>query len=169
MTELAWATIETPIGQLLLVASGAGLVRVGLPVEPPDELVELMERRYDGFARRDPEALADAGGQLDEYFAGTRQTFTMPLDLSRATGFRLRVLEEMLRIPYGQTVSYGELATRAGSPTASRAAGQACATNPLPIVVPCHRVLRSDGGLNWYTGGLHFKEFLLRHEGAILA
>lgn len=91
----------------------------------------------------------------------------MSLDWSLARGFRLRVLEQMFRIPYGQTVSYGELAARAGNPRAPRAAGQACATNPIPIVLPCHRVVRSNGDLNWYTGGLHYKEFLLRLEGAL--
>lgn len=92
----------------------------------------------------------------------------MPLDLPPGDGFRRRALEAMFRIPYGQTISYGELAARAGNPAAFRAAGQACATNPLPIVLPCHRVLRSDGSLNWYSGGLQYKELLLRLEGAIL-
>ena len=168
MTGLAHATIETPIGRLLLVASDRGLLRVGLPVEAEEQVIGEVEQWTGEASAPDPEPLAHARRELAEYFAGERQQFTIPLDLSRVSGFRQRALEEMFAIPYGQTVSYGELASRAGNPAAARAAGQACATNPIPIVLPCHRVIRSDGSLNWYTGGLHYKEFLLRLEGAIL-
>jgi methylated-DNA-[protein]-cysteine S-methyltransferase len=165
---VACADIETPMGRLTLAATGDGLVRIGLPPEDPDAVRDELRRRL-GDVVEGGSAVEAAHHQLDEYFAGDRREFTMPLDWSLARGFRLRVLEEMFRIPYGRTVSYGELAARAGNPRAPRAAGQACATNPIPIVLPCHRVVRSDGDLNWYTGGLHYKEFLLRLEGALPA
>jgi methylated-DNA-[protein]-cysteine S-methyltransferase len=166
--SVAYSTFPSPIGDLTAAVTGRGLVRVGLPVDDPVELVDDLERRLGERPVESGRDVAPARAQLDEYFAGERQAFTMPLDWSLARGFRLRVLEEMFQIPYGQTVTYAELAGRAGNPRAPRAAGQACATNPIPIVLPCHRVLSSDGGLNWYSGGLHFKEFLLRHEGALL-
>jgi len=153
------------MGRLTLAATERGLVRLGLPPEDPMAVREELRRL--GDVVEDGDRVAPARRQLDEYFAGERREFTMPLDWSLARGFRLRVLEEMFRIPYGETVSYGELAARAGNPRAPRAAGQACATNPIPIVFPCHRVIRNDGDLNWYTGGLHYKEFLLRLEGAL--
>jgi methylated-DNA-[protein]-cysteine S-methyltransferase len=104
--------------------------------------------------------------QLGEYFAGARRAFTIPLDLPAAPAFRRCALDELLRIPYGTTISYAELAARAGNGAAAPAAGRACATNPLPVVVPCHRVVASDGSLTWYAGGLRSKELLLRLEGA---
>ena len=140
-----------------------GLVRIGLPAEDPDAVLEEL----DDNVSEAPARVAAAASELDEYFAGRRREFTLPLDWARAQGFRLRVLEAMSRLPYGETVTYAELAARAGNPRAPRAAGHACATNPIPIVVPCHRVVGSDGSLRGYTGGLHYKEFLLRLEGAI--
>ncbi len=161
------ADVETPMGRLTLATTEAGLVRIGLPAEDPESVRDELRRRIGDDVVEDESAVAPPRNQLEEYFAGTRREFTMPLDWSLARGFRLRALEEMFRIPYGETVSYGELAARAGNPRAPRAAGRACATNPIPIVLPCHRVVRSDGHLNWYTGGLHYKEFLLRLEGAL--
>ncbi len=160
------ADVETPMGRLTLAATETGLVRIGLPPEDPAAVRDELRRKLGGVVE-DPSAVEPARRELDEYFAGTRRDFTMPLDWSLAHGFRLRVLEEMFRIPYGETVSYGELAARAGNSRAPRAAGQACATNPIPIVLPCHRVIRQNGDLNWYTGGLEYKEFLLRLEGAL--
>ena len=154
MTELAWGRVESPVGTLHVGVSQAGLARIAFPSERHgrvaiDERVELVRR------------------QLDEYFAGDRREFALPLDLGSAGGFRLRALESMGRVPFGETVTYAELAARAGNPRAARAAGHACATNPIPIVLPCHRVLGSDGGLHGYGGGLHVKEQLLRLEGAL--
>jgi methylated-DNA-[protein]-cysteine S-methyltransferase len=166
MSRLSYARLESPLGRLLLVGSPAGLIRIGLPVEEPRDVLARLERRTRARAADDPAGVEDACRELDEYFAGRRQEFTLPLDLSLASGFRRRSLEEMFEIPYGETISYTELATRAGNPRAFRAAGHACATNPIPIVLPCHRVVRSDGDLNWYTGGLRYKEQLLGHEGA---
>lgn len=168
MSGLAHASIRTPMGRLVLVGSERGLVRIGLPSDPEDEVIAMVEAAASSRSTHDRERLAVPLCELEEYFAGERREFTMPLDLPPGDGFRRRALEAMFRIPYGQTISYGELAARAGNPAAFRAAGQACATNPLPIVLPCHRVLRSDGSLNWYSGGLQYKELLLRLEGAIL-
>jgi methylated-DNA-[protein]-cysteine S-methyltransferase len=162
VTETSYAEVDSPLGTLLVAATERGLIRIGLPSEEPgDVLAELGER-----VSESPERLDPIRGELEEYFAGRRRAFTMPLDWSLASGFRLSVLEAMSALPYGEVVTYSELAARAGNPRAARAAGHACATNPIPIVVPCHRVVRRDGGLGGYTGGLHIKEFLLRLEGA---
>jgi methylated-DNA-[protein]-cysteine S-methyltransferase len=168
MSRLSYGELDTPMGRLLVVGSSRGLIRIGLPVEEPSEVLDRLERRTRARAVDNPTGVEEACRELDEYFAGRRRAFTMPLDLSLTGGFRRRSLEEMFEIPYGETISYTELASRAGNPRAFRAAGHACATNPIPIVLPCHRVVRSDGDLNWYTGGLRYKEQLLGHEGAQL-
>jgi methylated-DNA-[protein]-cysteine S-methyltransferase len=154
VNAVAWGRVESPLGQLHVAVSETGLVRIAFPSEhhgrvAGDDRLEAVRR------------------QLDEYFAGDRREFTVPLDLGSASGFRLRALEAMGRLPFGETVTYAELAARAGNPRAARAAGHACATNPIPIVLPCHRVLGSDGGLHGYGGGLHVKEQLLRLEGVL--
>ena len=158
---LAYDEIETPIGPLLAVFGERGVVRIGLPSEEPAAVLGELDEPV----ARSPRELEPVRRELDGYFAGRRREFALPLDLRLAHGFHLRVLEEMAQIPFGQTVTYTELAGRAGNARASRAAGHACATNPIPIVVPCHRVVGSDGNLRGYTGGLEFKERLLRHEG----
>jgi methylated-DNA-[protein]-cysteine S-methyltransferase len=168
VTRLSYAELDSPMGTLLLVGSERGLIRLGLPVEPPDQVLGRLEDRTGTRAAEEPARVDVARRQMDQYFAGRRREFTLPLDLSLASGFRLRSLEAMFEIPYGETISYGELASRAGNPRAFRAAGHACATNPIPIVLPCHRVVRSDGDLNWYTGGLRYKELLLSVEGVPL-
>ena len=162
---VSYATVESPIGPLLVAASPSGIVRIGLPSETPGQVLASVGPE----PVRSSKDLASVRRQLDEYFAGTRREFTLPLDLSPASGFRRAALDAMSRLPYGETVTYAELAARAGNPRAARAAGHACATNPIPIIVPCHRVIGSDGSLRGYTGGLHHKEFLLRLEGALLA
>lgn len=154
MNGIAWGRVESPLGPLHVAVSEAGLARLVFPREPHGRLT--AGDRVENVRR-----------QLEEYFAGERREFTLPLDLGSAGGFRLRALEALSRIPYGETVTYAELAGRAGNPRAARAAGHACATNPIPIVVPCHRVLGSDGGLHGYGGGLDVKEQLLRLEGAL--
>jgi methylated-DNA-[protein]-cysteine S-methyltransferase len=157
MTELAWGRVESPLGGPLHVGvSPVGLARIRLPSE-----------QHEHEELGDDEALVAVRRQLEEYFAGERRVFTMPLDLSAARGFRLRALEAMGRVPYGETVTYSELAARAGNPRAARAAGHTCATNPIPIVLPCHRILGRDGGLHGFTGGIHLKEQLLRLEGVL--
>jgi methylated-DNA-[protein]-cysteine S-methyltransferase len=158
---VAWASFDTPIGRLLAAAGERGVLRIGLPAEGPGAVVAALPEG----AVESPRRLAHVRRQLGEYFAGRRRAFTLELDLSGARGFRLDVLEAMSLVPYGTTVTYSELAARAGRPHAPRAAGHACATNPIPIVVPCHRVVGSDGSLRGYTGGLGYKRFLLRLEG----
>ncbi len=170
--KLAHRTLESPIGPLLIAATPAGLVRIAFAGEGEDEeqvLAELAERIGPGTlnapgALDAPATLELAARQLDEYFAGGRRIFDLPLDLQLARGFRLTVLEAMAKIPYGETVSYAALAAATGRPHAVRAVGTACATNPLPIVIPCHRVLRSDGSLGGYGGGLDAKRVLLALE-----
>jgi methylated-DNA-[protein]-cysteine S-methyltransferase len=168
VSRLSYAELDTQMGRLLLVASDRGLIRVGLPVEPTDDVLDRLEQKTGCPVTEQPAGVEPARRELDEYFAGRRRAFTMPLDLSLASGFRRRSLEAMFEIPYGETVTYTELASRAGNPRAFRAAGHACATNPIPIVLPCHRVVRGDGDLNWYTGGLQYKELLLGLEGVPL-
>ena len=157
---------DSPLGPLLIGASAEGLVRVGLPAEDPDAVLDELVR---GESSRVPSGARDsvtrARAQLDEYFAGRRRRFELAPDWRLAGGFRRHVLRATAQIPYGRTASYRDVATRAGSPAAVRAAGSALVRNPLPIVVPCHRVLRSDGGLGGYLGGPETKAQLLKLEG----
>jgi methylated-DNA-[protein]-cysteine S-methyltransferase len=164
MTTLSYDLIATPIGRLLLAATECGLVRVGLASEDPDEVLAGLAADVGVRPTRDPHRLAPAVQQFQEYFAGRRQRFDLALDLSLSRGFRRRVLEALLEIGYGEVESYSDLARRAGSPRAARAVGSACATNPLPIVVPCHRVVRADGSVGGYGGGLDVKTWLLDLE-----
>ena len=151
--------LDTPIGTLRLVGGEDSIDRIDLPnraAEPPDPVWE----RSNGAL---PAALAEAKLQLEEYFAGDRREFDLPL-AARGTEFQCRVWAELRRIPFGETISYGELATRIGKPTASRAVGAANGRNPLPVVVPCHRVIGSDGRLTGFGGGLPTKQALLDLE-----
>jgi methylated-DNA-[protein]-cysteine S-methyltransferase len=154
VSAVVWGLVESPFGPLHVAVSEAGLARLAFPSEQHGRVA--MDDRIDAVRR-----------QLDEYFAGDRREFTLSLDWGSAGGFRRRALEAMSRVPYGETVTYAELAARAGNPRAARAAGHACATNPIPIVLPCHRILGSDGRLHGYGGGLHMKRQLLRLEGAL--
>lgn len=163
-TSVAYDVITTPLGPLLLAATERGLVRVALPSEDRDAVLAELAVHLGARPGRDPEQLAPAARQFREYFARRRRRFDLPLDLSLAHGFYRRVLEAMQEIGYGELESYADLARRAGSPRAARAAGSACATNPLPIVIPCHRVVRADGTLGNYGGGLETKRFLLDLE-----
>lgn len=168
LLDVAYVEHDCPLGGLLLAASADGLVLVGLPGAGQDEMLDLLAERVSPRVLKAPTRVIDgARGQLDDYFAGTRRRFEIPLDWRLTGGFRREVLDETARIPYGQTASYAELADRAGRPRAVRAAGTACATNPLPLVVPCHRVVRSDGSLGNYGGGVPAKTFLLEMEGAL--
>jgi methylated-DNA-[protein]-cysteine S-methyltransferase len=166
VVDVTYRLLDSPVGSLLLAATELGVVRVAFETEGHDRVLESLgssigSRILRGGARLDPLA-----HELDDYFAGTRHGFDVPLDLRLARGFRLTVLRHLGEIPYGSTESYGEVAVAAGSPRAVRAVGSACATNPLPIVVPCHRVVRSDGSLGGYLGGLPAKERLLALERA---
>lgn len=167
LVEVAFELHDSPLGSLVLGATASGLVRVGLPSEGEDAVLEDLAARISPRVLRCPrESLTRARRQLDEYFQGRRRRFELPLDWQLCTGFRREVLRATARIPYGRTASYREVATRAGRPTAFRAAGSALATNPLPILVPCHRVLPSSGALGNYRGGAEAKSQLLALEGA---
>lgn len=161
---LSWTTIPSPLGQLLLVSSGTGLLRVGFEDEGVTEVLASLEEETGMGTLEAPHRLADAAGQISDYFAGTRTAFELPLDRRLSAGFRAEVQTGLGEIPYGTTWTYKELALRLKRPGAVRAVGTACATNPLPIVLPCHRVLRSDGGLGGYRGGLEAKRWLLTME-----
>ncbi|HEY3750715.1 MAG TPA: methylated-DNA--[protein]-cysteine S-methyltransferase [Pseudonocardiaceae bacterium] len=166
LLDVAYRTIDTPVGELLLAATDEGLVRVAFPVQDHDAVLERLAATVSPRILRSPARLDAASRQLDEYFAGRRTEFELPLDLRLASGFRRTVLAHLPEIAYGHTESYAQVASAAGSPKAVRAVGTACAMNPLPVVVPCHRVVRSDGSFGGYAGGAAAKEILLRMEAA---
>ncbi len=159
--------LESEFGELTLAASERGLVRLALPTEPSPGVVEQVAQRY-GEVRVDGPAIDAARRALDAYLRGRDRSLDVPVDWRIARGFTLASLQALADVPFGATVTYRELAMRAGNVRAPRAAGAACATNPVAIVLPCHRVLRSDGGLGGYGGGLEMKEALLRLEGVRL-
>ncbi len=165
LLDVAYATEDSPFGTLLLAVTPRGLVRLGLPNQDPDQLLEDLAARVSPRILEAPASLDDIRRQLDGYFEGRLHDFDIPLDWQLTTGFRKKAQQAIARIPYGETRSYTEIARSAGNPRAVRAAGTACGSNPLPIVVPCHRVLRSGGALGGYGGGLPMKEALLRLEG----
>ena len=165
--DLAYCEIESPVGNLLAVATDAGLVQLGYPLQPRDEMLESLAERISPRLLEAPARLDPVRRELDEYFAGRRREFDLPLDWQLTGGFTRKVLRETARIPFGETRSYMQMAASAGSPRAHRAAGSALGANPIPIVVPCHRVLRSGGGLGGYGGGLEVKRELLRLEGVL--
>jgi methylated-DNA-[protein]-cysteine S-methyltransferase len=167
LVDVAFERHDSPLGSILIGATIEGLVRVGLPAEDEDAVLDELARRISARVLRSPrDSVTRARRQLDEYFRGQRRAFDVELDWRLTAGFRREVLRATAQIPYGQTASYRQVATRAGSPAAVRAAGTALATNPLPILVPCHRVLRSGGALGAYRGGPEAKAQLLCLEGA---
>jgi methylated-DNA-[protein]-cysteine S-methyltransferase len=167
MSPISVAVVESQFGTLTLAASEAGLVRLALPTEPTEQVIDELHDRY-GEVHEDAGALDPTRRVLDAYLSGKSRSLDVPVDWRIANGFTLASLQRMAEIPYGTTVTYRELAAWAGNERASRAAGAACATNPVAIVLPCHRVLRSDGGLGGYGGGLAMKDALLRLEGVLL-
>ena len=166
LLDVAYRTIGTPIGTLLLASTTEGLVRVAFDLEGHDSVLSTIASRVSPRILHAPARLDDAARQLDEYFAGRRHRFDLPVDLRLASPFRRTVLEHLRTIGYGRTESYATVAAASGSPAAVRAVGTACATNPIPVVVPCHRVVRSDGSLGGYLGGLDVKRALLALEAA---
>ena len=166
LLDVAWTTVDTPVGPLLLAATPQGLVRVAYATEDHDAVLQTLADRISPRVLRAPARLSAAVRQLEEYFAGRRTAFELPLDLRLAAGFRRAVLTQLRQVGYGTTASYATVAAAAGSPRAVRAVGTACATNPLPVVVPCHRVVRSDGALGNYVGGVAAKRTLLGLEAA---
>jgi methylated-DNA-[protein]-cysteine S-methyltransferase len=164
LLDVAYRDLDTPVGRLLLAATPAGLVRVAFPVEDQDAVLGTLAAEVSPRVLRAPARLDDVARELEEYFAGRRQAFDVPVDLQLAHGFRRAVLERLVEVPYARTVSYAELAARTGSPRAVRAVGTACALNPVPLVVPCHRVVRTDGTPGSYRGGAETKRRLLAFE-----
>ncbi len=167
LLDVAYAEIDTPVGRILLAGTSRGLVRVAFPNQPPDEVLEQLADSVSPRLLESPGRLDEARRELDRYFEGRLHDFDLPLDWQLTHGFYRKVLRATARIPYGQTRSYKQMATTAGSPRAVRAAGSALGSNPLPIIVPCHRVLRTGGTLGGYGGGLDVKQALLELEGAL--
>ena len=164
LLDVAYRTLDSPLGTLLVAATSAGLVRVAYETEDLDEVLERIAEKVSPRILAASRRLDPVARQLDEYFAHQRQRFDLPVDLTLARGFRRRVLEYLPAIDYGRTATYASVATAVDHPKAVRAVGSACATNPLPLVIPCHRVIRSDGGIGEYVGGSENKRRLLGLE-----
>ncbi len=167
MLDAAYDVIDSELGPLLTAVTDRGLARITYDPDPEREL-ERLARVAGPRVLRVPRALDETRRELDDYFAGRRRSFDLALDLRGVAPFAVTVLGELARVPYGRTATYGELATRAGNPRAARAVGMVMNRNPIPIVLPCHRIVGASGSLVGYGGGLERKEKLLRLEGAIL-
>ena len=165
--DVAYDVVDSPIGALLVAATERGLCRVEFDAEPDRDL-EPLARAFGFRVLRAPKALDEPKRELDEYFEGKRTDFELRVDVRFASAFRLRVMDELARVPYGQVTTYGALAARAGKPSAARAVGTFMNRNPIPIVLPCHRVVGANGSLVGYGGGLERKQRLLQLEGASL-
>jgi len=166
LLDVAYRTVDSPVGSLLLAATDAGLVRVAYANEGHDHVLQTLSDRISPRVLHHPARLDVTARELDEYFAGRRKTFTVNLDWRLSAGFRATVLHHLADIEYGHTASYATVAELAGRPKAFRAVGTACATNPLPVIVPCHRVVKSDGSMGGYLGGPDAKAALLELEAA---
>ncbi len=164
--DVAYRTVDSPVGPLLLAATDLGLVRVAYLVEDHDTVLQTLADRISPRILNAPARLDTTARELEEYFTGARHTFDLPLDWRLSDGFRATVLHRLPDIGYGHTASYAAVAALAGNPKAVRAVGSACATNPLPVVIPCHRVVRSDGSMGGYLGGIEAKRTLLTLEAA---
>jgi methylated-DNA-[protein]-cysteine S-methyltransferase len=167
LLDVAYDLVDSPIGSLLVATSPRGLCRISYDADPERE-VEQLAGAFGIRVLRSPKPIDAARRELDEYFEGKRHSFDLPVDVALLADFNRRVLRELARVPYGEVVTYGELAARAARPRAARAVGMVMNRNPLPIVLPCHRVIGANGKLTGYAGGLERKEALLRLEGAIL-
>lgn len=162
---IRWTDFESPFGPTFLAATPKGVLRLRWGVEDPEGTAEALTEDFPLWGvKRAPDRLRDRVEQIQDYFAGERREFDLSADLTGQTPFQRSVLEATAEIPFGRTVAYGELAERIGKPDASRAVGSALGRNPVPIVIPCHRVVRSDGGLGGYTAGTGYKEQLLELE-----
>ena len=164
--DVAYRTIDTPVGSLLLAATGQGLVRVAYPTQNHDAVLDQLAAKVSPRVLRAPARLDAAAREIDEYFAGRPHPLRPAAGPAAVPGFRRQVISRLPGISYGTTASYAAMAAAAGSPRAVRAVGTACAANPLPVVMPCHRVVRSDGSLGGYAGGTEAKQTLLTLEGA---
>ncbi len=164
LIDVAYADVDSPFGRLTAAVTDGGLVRLAFAGEPVDDVLQELADRVSPRVLEAPARLDGVRRELDEYFHGRRQAFETPVDWRLSHGFHRRAREACYAIPFGRVLTYAELASAAGSPRAFRAAGQAMARNPVPIVVPCHRVLRSGGDLGGYGGGLEVKRWLLDLE-----
>jgi methylated-DNA-[protein]-cysteine S-methyltransferase len=165
LLDVAYTTVDSPVGKLLLAATPRGIARVAYDVEDHDRVLDAIATKLSSRVLRAPRRLDVAARELDEYFGGRRQAFDLPLDRSLSKGFRLLVQQHLPDITYGQTRSYRQIAELVGNPRAVRAVASACSTNPLPVIVPCHRVVKSDGTAGDYVGGSAAKTILLTLEG----
>jgi methylated-DNA-[protein]-cysteine S-methyltransferase len=167
LLDVAYDLVDTPVGRLFVAATERGLCRIAYDAEPEREL-DRLAGTFGPRVLRSSKPIEPARRELDEYFDGKRQQFDLPVDVALLADFNRRVLGELARVPYGDVVTYGELAARVSRPGAARAVGMVMNRNPLPIVLPCHRVIGANGKLVGYAGGLDRKEQLLRLEGALL-
>jgi methylated-DNA-[protein]-cysteine S-methyltransferase len=167
LADVSYATADSPFGTLALAATRRGIVRVAFPEEDVDSMLERLARTISPRIVQAPAALDPARRELEEYFGGRRRQFEVALDWTLIGPFGRRVLKATSEIPYGGVQSYAEVASDAGSPRGARATGNALGSNPIPIIIPCHRVLRSGGALGGYGGGLDRKRWLLQLEGAL--
>jgi methylated-DNA-[protein]-cysteine S-methyltransferase len=164
--DIFYAVVDSPVGILVAATTAKGLVRLSYAQESGvDPVLETLARRLSPRILEAPMRLDGVRREIDEYFAGRRMTFDLPVDLTLVGPFTQRVLRATARIPFGETSTYGAVAARAGAPRGARAAGNALGANPIPIVIPCHRVLRTGGAIGGYTGGLDIKRTLLAVEG----
>jgi methylated-DNA-[protein]-cysteine S-methyltransferase len=168
LLDVAYDVIESPVGELFVGVSDRGLCVISYEADP-DAQLERLARSYGSRVLRSPRSVDPARRQLDEYFEGKRRRFDLDVDLRLARDFGRTVLEQLGRVPFGEVTTYGALAARAGKPRAARAVGTIMNRNPIPIVLPCHRVIGANGSLVGYAGGLERKQQLLRLEGALLA
>ncbi len=166
LLDVSYRTLHTPVGTLLLAATSSGLVRIAYESEGLDDVLQSLAGRISPRILETPRRLDEVARQLEEYFEGRRTEFDLPLDLRLSAGFRRSVLTYLPAIGYGKTASYQSVAAAVDNPKAVRAVGSACATNPLPVVIPCHRVIRSDGQIGAYLGGPEVKHQLLEMEAA---
>ncbi len=165
LLDVAYASLDSPLGDLLVAVTPRGLVRIAYPGEEEGRVLEELAEQVSPRVLRAPERTDTVRRELDDYFAGRRHGFDLPLDWALVHGFATRILQATARVPFGSVVTYGQVAAEAGSPRAARAAGNALHGNPIPIVVPCHRIVPASGGLGGYGGGQQRKRYLLDLEG----
>jgi methylated-DNA-[protein]-cysteine S-methyltransferase len=168
LLDVAYALVDSPIGTLLAARTKRGLVELAYGGEEPDSMLEELSVKLSPRVLEVPARLDDVRRQLNEYFEGRRTQFELPLDWSLSRGFTQRILQATAKVPFGELATYRDVASKAGNARAVRAAGNALGSNHMPIVVPCHRIIRTGGALGGYTGGVERKEFLLRLEGVLL-
>jgi methylated-DNA-[protein]-cysteine S-methyltransferase len=164
LLDIAYRYFDSPVGKLLLAATPVGVVRVAFDIEDHDAVLELLSKTVSTRMLYFPARLDETCAQLDQYFAGTSTAIDLPVDLQLVNGFRRTVLEHLSDVPFGATASYASLASLSGNPKAIRAAASACSHNPIPLVLPCHRIVKSDGSIGRYLGGDDRKRQLLDLE-----